>query len=141
MTVAAQPVDVLTGSEDDHVASNAVGGVVMSLYEDDTVCLDADGVAIKNYRRRGDTKRISYEAIHRVKTFEMGFWSGRHRLIGLSAGRPRNWFPWERDRRTKRLAVSLDVGRLILPTFTPDHPGTVVAMLDEMIDVSSAGDQ
>lgn len=105
----------------------------MPLYEDDTVLLDTDGVSIKNYRKRGDTKQIGYSRIEHVEVFEMGFWSGRHRLIGISAGRPRNWFPLERNRQAKHIAVALDVGRWILPTFTPDDPTAVAAILNERV--------
>ena len=105
----------------------------MTRYEDDSVLLDDEGVTIKNYRKRHDDKRISYRTIQDFELFEMGFWSGRHRLIGLSFGRPRNWFPWERNRRDKRIAVSLDVGKLILPTVTPDDPDAVAAILSEQV--------
>ena len=106
------------------------------LYDDDTVQLDDDGLSIKNSRARGASRRIEYGAIRRVETFEMGFWSGRHRVAGISPGRPRNWFAWERGRSAKQVAVALDVGTWVRPTFTPDDPGAVIAILDERVATS-----
>jgi hypothetical protein len=105
----------------------------MTHYEDTSIALDENGVTIKNYRKPGDTKRIAYQAIRSFEHFEMGFWSGRHRLIGIGFGRPRNWFQWDRDRKTKRTAISIDVGKRIFPTATPDHPDAVETILRESV--------
>ena len=59
----------------------------------------------------------------------MGFWTGRHRLVGISFGRPRNWFHWDRNRNRKSTAISLDVGGWIRPTIVPDDPEAVEEIL------------
>lgn len=105
----------------------------MTRYEDQTVLLDDDGLTIKNYRKPGDAKRIPYGSIEDFEVFEMGFWSGRHRLVGISIGRPRNWFPWDRNRSDKRKAISLDVGKRILPTIAPDDPQAVETILRDIV--------
>ena len=105
----------------------------MTQYEDTSITLDEDGVTIKNYRRPGDTKRIAYQTIRSFEPFEMGFWSGRHRLVGIGFGRPRNWFQWDRDRKNKLTAISIDVGKRILPTVTPDDPDAVARILRESV--------
>lgn len=101
-------------------------------YEDDSILLNADHLTIKNYRRPGDMKRVSYTAIRSFESFEMGFWSGRHRLVGIGFGRPRAWFQWDRGRRGKSTAISIDIGKRILPTVTPDDPEAVEAVLREL---------
>lgn len=108
-------------------------GLSVPDYEDDTVELDAEGVRIKSYRGPGNAKHIPYPAIRDFEVFEMGFWSGRHRLVGLPLGKPRNWFHWDRNRRGKTTAIGLDVGRLIRPTIVPDDPTAVGAILDQVV--------
>jgi hypothetical protein len=101
----------------------------MTAYQDDTVLLDEAAVTIQNYWRPGGSKRIAYTEIKDLERFEMGFWSGRHRLVGISLGRPRNWFPWDSTRNGKTSAISLDVGGLLHPTIVPDDPEVVEEIL------------
>jgi hypothetical protein len=98
-------------------------------YEDATVALDLDGVTIESYRWKGDVKRVPYEKIRDVEVFEMGFWSGKFRVVGISFGRPRNWFPWGRSEHNLSTAISLDVGGWLRPTLVPDDPAAVERML------------
>jgi hypothetical protein len=105
----------------------------MTHYEDKSIALDDEGLTIKNYRKRGDTKHIAYSAIRSFEAFEMGFWTGRHRLVGIGLGRPRNWFQWDRDRNSKHTAISIDVGKRIFPTTTPDDPAAVETILRETV--------
>ncbi len=101
----------------------------MARYEDEAIALDDDAVTIKSYRRPGDAKHIEYASIRNIEVFEMGFWTGRHRVVGMSLGRPRNWFHWDRDRGNKRTAISLDVGGWTRPTIVPDDPKAVEEIL------------
>ena len=55
--------------------------------------------------------------------------SGRYRLVGMSFGRPRNWFAWDRNRNSKRIAISLDVGKWIRPTVVPEDPDAAEEIL------------
>ena len=105
----------------------------MADYEDDTVELDAEGLRIKSYRGPGRAKHILYREIRDFEVFEMGFWSGRYRLVGMPLAKPRNWFPWDRNRRGKTTAIGLDVGRLIRPTIVPDNPTAVIEILREVL--------
>ena len=101
----------------------------MTHHEDDAILLDDDGVTIKSYRRPGDARRIEYRSIRNFEVFQMGFWTGRYRLVGISFGRPRNWFHWDRNRGSKRTAISLDVGGWIRPTIVPQDPKAVEEIL------------
>jgi len=106
----------------------------MSRYEDDTVLLDDDGLTIKSYRKPRDEKRIEYRSIRSFETFETGLFTGRHRLVGINPGKPRNWFHWGRGRSDKRTAISLDVGGWIYPTIVPDDPDAVEEVLGGVLD-------
>jgi hypothetical protein len=97
---------------------------------DPTIDCDDDGLTINDYRKPGDVKRIEYRSIQGYEIFEMGFWTGRHRVVGISFGRPRNCFPWDRDRKEKSTAISLDVGGWIRPTLVPDDPAAVAEILN-----------
>jgi hypothetical protein len=105
--------------------------VNVARYEDEVILLDDDAVTIKTYRKPGDARRIEYGSIRNVESFEMGLWSGRYRLVGMSFGRPRNWFAWDKRRNDKRIAIGLDVGKWIRPTFVPEDPDTAEEVLRE----------
>jgi hypothetical protein len=105
----------------------------MSRYEDDTILLDDTALTIASYRRPGDARRVEYGSIRSFQIFEMGFWTGRHRLVGISLGRPRNWIHWGRNRGDKRTAISLDVGAWIRPTIVPDDAEAVAEILYEAV--------
>ena len=104
-----------------------------ALYQDETVVLDDLGLTIKSLRWRGDERRITYGDIEHTEMFEMGLWSGRFRLVGISFGRPRSWFPRGRSRTNKSVAIALDLGRLIHPVIVPDDPLVVNALLGEAL--------
>ena len=103
----------------------------LNTYEDDTVEIDGNNVTIKRYFIRGRSKVIPLSSIRGVETFDMGPLTGRWRIIGLGPGRPRSWFAWDRKRRTKSVAISLDVGRWIRPAFSPSDPAAVAQILEE----------
>ena len=106
----------------------------MARYEDEVILLDEEAVTIKSYRKPGDAKRIEYSSIRNVERFEMGFWSGRLRLVGMSFGRPRDWFAWDRNRNKNRVAISLDVGKWIRPTVVPEDPDAAEQILREAVE-------
>jgi hypothetical protein len=101
----------------------------MADYEDDSIVVDEQGIRIKSYRRPGDSKFVPFGDIGEYEVFEMGFWTGRHQLVGLSPGRPRNWFHWDRKRRDKTTAIGLEVGGWIRPTIVPDDATSVAELL------------
>ncbi len=105
----------------------------MNNYEDDAILIDDDGLTIKSYRWPGNAKHIEFGSIRDLEVFELGFWTGRHRLVGISLGRPHNWFHWDRHRSSKRLAISLDVGGWIRPTIVPNDPEAVEERLREAL--------
>ena len=101
------------------------------MYEDDTVRVDSEGVGIKDYYRTGKAKHIGLDRIRSVETFTMGYLSGKWRVIGLGPAKLRNWFAWDTSRGSKSTAISLDLGKWIRPTFAPDDPEAVAAIIEE----------
>ena len=110
----------------------------MISYEDETIELDNEGVRIKNYRGPGDSKYVPYNRIQDFEVFEVGFWTGRHRLVGIPMGRPHNWFHWNRKRSNKNIAIGLETGRWIRPTIVPDDALAVQEILQAKIQNSNS---
>lgn len=106
----------------------------MSGYEDDAILIDDAVLTIGSYRWPGDAKRIDLASIRSFEVFQMGFFTGRHRLVGMGIGRPRNWFHWGRGRGDRRTAISLDVGGLVYPTIVPEDPAAVEEILRAAVD-------
>ncbi len=111
----------------------------MTRYEDATIRIDDDIVVIKGGGPLRRDRHINRADIHGVETFEMGLWSGRARLVGISPLRPRNWFYWDRARRHKTIAVGIDLGRFLRPTVTPDVPETVAQLLHPQAEPHQPG--
>ena len=103
----------------------------MNLYQDDSMFLDEDGIAITSYLYPGHRRHIPYAAIGGYEVIELGSFSGRHRLVGLGFRRPRHFFHWDRTRSTKTHSLALDTGRFIHPVISPDDLDRVVQLLDE----------
>ena len=101
----------------------------MNTYEDAVVAIDDELQTNKSYRYTGDEYRIPLSTIRSVEHFAMGFWSGKYRVVGISFGRLRSWFARGRSATNRTHAISLDVDRLIKPTFVPDDPQAVADLL------------
>lgn len=97
----------------------------MTIYQDDTVTVTEDGLTLRSYRWRGDKRTIPADSIRDVERFDMGLWSGRYRLVGISFGRPRSWFAFGKSTTNRTTALSIDDGSVIKPTFVPDDPTAV----------------
>jgi hypothetical protein len=103
-----------------------------ALYEDGQVRLDRSGITIRRYYFPFATgKRIPYMRIRDVQGRRMGALTGKGRLWG--SGDLRHWAPLDLGRWRKETAVVLDLGRHIRPTFTPDDPDRVLAILREQV--------
>ena len=102
----------------------------MNIYEDAVVTIDDELVTIKSYRYRNDAYRIPLHTIRSVEHFAMGFWSGKYRVVGMGFGRLRSWFARGRSATNRTHAISLDIGRVVKPTFVPDDPQAVEDLLD-----------
>lgn len=102
----------------------------MKLYEDANLCLDEDGLTVKNYFGPGHRRAIAYREIVDHEVIELGPLTGRHRLVGLGLRRPRHFFHWDRSRSSKAHAIALDVGGTIRPVITPDDHRKVLDVLE-----------
>lgn len=100
-----------------------------NLYEDRNLSIDQDGLTVHNVYRPGQRTRIPFDAIRDATLVPLGFFTGRHQLIGLGPFRPRLWFQWDRARSTKRQGISIDRGSWLRLGITPDDPDRVLEIL------------
>ena len=105
----------------------------MGLYEDATVLVDERGITVKNNGRPGKSRMIEYGEIREAQLIDLRFGTGKYRLVGISPGRPRTFFHWDRDRTHKPVGISLDTGRWLRRAITPEDPGTVIELIEERI--------
>jgi hypothetical protein len=103
----------------------------VTIYNDDDVCLDDQGITIKNYFYPGHHRFIAYETVRSAALIELGRWSGRHRLVGIGFRRPRHFFHWDRNRSTKTHGIEIDTGRKTRTAITPTDPEPVLAAIEQ----------
>jgi hypothetical protein len=99
----------------------------MGTHDDDAVTLDETGITVKNYYLPGRPRTIRYDEIVHAEMIQLGFFTGRHQLVGIGPLRPRLFFHWDRKRSTKLHGLSLDLGRRLRLAITPDEPDRVLA--------------
>ena len=105
----------------------------MNLYEDSVIVVDAEALTIRSYRRPGRERRILLSEVRSVELITLGFWTGRVRLVGIGPGRPLHFFHWDPRRRSKRVGLSLDLGRRMKTAITPDDPERVLELITDKI--------
>lgn len=97
-------------------------------YEDKKLTIDDEGITIRDssfpFRRE---KRIEWDSIRSVEEFEMGAFTGKHRIWGM--GLRRLWFNLDPARVGKTRCFALDTGEWIKTALTPDLPAAVGAIL------------
>ena len=101
----------------------------MLRYEDSVIAVSDDTLTVKHYGRPGSPRFIPLDEIHAVEPIRLGFWTGRARLVGFGPGRPFHFFHWDRHRASKRIALSIDLGRRMKLAVTPDDPQRVLELL------------
>lgn len=103
-------------------------------YEDTTVLIDDDGITIRRYGIFGSARTVSFDAITTVTVSSLGS-LGKWRLVGWGpGGGSRNWYGWDRARRTKGTAYAFDVNRFWRPTVTPEDPKLFLAALPSNLE-------
>jgi len=105
-------------------------------YEDSTVVVDSDGIIIKRYGMFGSSRAIRFGDIEAGKALRLGS-VGRWRLVGSGpGGGTRNWYGWDKTRRSKEAAYSFDVNRFWRPTVTPDDPEAFLSALPQTVEIA-----
>ena len=100
-------------------------------YRDRVVTVDDTGLTIGAHRTTGRARRVPFHEIQDVRLIRLGALTGRNRLVGISPGRPRTYFHWDRHRRNQDLPGSkLDIGRWVRIGLTPARPSTTVLRAD-----------
>ena len=101
-------------------------------YDDGRAVLDRDGITLRRYYfPTGRSKHIPYGQIHSVEVRTMDWLSGKGR--GWGSGHPRYWLPLDTSRPRKDKLVVLDLGSYVHPSFSPDEPDRVVAILRQHV--------
>jgi hypothetical protein len=106
-----------------------------TLYEDDRITCDDDGITVKNYYFPIGRKRIAYSEIRSFDQHKMGILTGRYRIWGATD--PRYWFHLDPKRPGKSKAVVIDKGDWVKAVLTPDDPDAVLHILEEKVRRSS----
>ena len=101
----------------------------MNTYDDDVMTLDDAGITIKNYNFPDRPRHIHYRDISHAELISLSFGTGKHQLVGIGPLRPRHFFHWDRKRKTKSHAVSLDLGHWLRVAITPDDAERVFALI------------
>lgn len=99
-------------------------------YDDGLVRLDAGGLTLRRYYfPLATAKRIPYSRIKGIEERSMSLLTGKGRFWGT--GDFRHWAPLDPQRSQKDRAIILDLGTWIRPSFSPDDPDRVLAILRE----------
>lgn len=98
-------------------------------YDDGAIALDEAGLTVRDYFLPGRPRHIPFAAIVDAELIPLGFWTGRHQLMGIGPFRPRSFFPWDRKRATRSSGVSLDLGKRLRVVITPDDPDRVLELI------------
>ena len=105
-------------------------------YDDGLVSCDEDALTIRRYYVWGGSKRIPYQKIRSITTWEMTTSGGRARVWG--SGDFRHWWNLDMARPAKSVAFALDVGKHWMPTISPDDSVEVGQILAERTGLTLA---
>lgn len=100
---------------------------------DAVVTLDESGLTVRDYYLPRRPRHVRYDEIVHAEVIDLGFWTGRHQLVGIGPFRPRLFFPWDRRRAGKSQAVVIDLGKWLRIAVTPEDPDRLLATLRERI--------
>ncbi|HET8599137.1 MAG TPA: hypothetical protein VFL99_02345 [Segeticoccus sp.] len=102
------------------------------LYDDGVVTLDEGGITLRRYYfPLALSKRIRYSDVRGFEQRQMGPLTGKGRVWG--SGDLRHWTPLDLKRPQKQVAIILDVGAAVRPTFSPEDPERFVAILQQHV--------
>ena len=108
----------------------------MTVYEDEAICIDDTGITIKAYYLPGRPRQVRFDEISRAELIPLGFFTGRHQLVGIGPFRPRLFFHWDRKRATKSHAILLDRQTILHLAITPSEPEQALAVIRNRIEPS-----
>jgi hypothetical protein len=107
----------------------------MTVHDDGVVAIDDDGITISSYHLPGRSRRIPFDDVVHVELIPIGFFTGRHQLVGIGPFRPRLFFPWDRRRSTRSQAVVIDRGTPLRVAVTPPDPDRVFDLIRRRIQL------
>jgi len=100
-----------------------------SEYRDRWIECTPEGIRVRGYYFPWGTKHIPYSSIRSVERVDIGPLTGRARIWGTA--NPRYWASLDPQRRQKKAALILDLGRFVRPFLTPEDPDAVEAAIRE----------
>lgn len=103
------------------------------LYRDAWITCAADAIHIRWYYPWG-SKTVPYSRIRGAELVRMAVFAGKGRIWGTA--NPRYWASLDPRRRSKELALILDVGGPVRPYLTPDDPRAVAEIVKERTGLS-----
>lgn len=106
----------------------------MRLYEDDTLAIDETAITIKNSLLPGRSRQLRFDEISRAELIPIGFFTGRHQLVGIGPFRPRLFFHWDRTRAAKSHAIVLDRQKMLHVAITPSDVEQALAIIRRQIE-------
>lgn len=101
------------------------------LYDDGLIKLDEQSVTLRHYYLPWVSKVIPYDAIRSCQQEPMSATTGKLRIWGT--GDFHHWMPLDGRRPSKETVIVLDLGKTVLPSFTPDDPDAVMDILDSRV--------
>lgn len=95
------------------------------IYQDDKIAATADGITVKGYYPW--PKHIAYGDIRSLRRVELSALRGSGRIWGTA--NPGYWANYDTNRRSKQVALILDLGKRVQPFLTPDDPDALEAVI------------
>lgn len=108
----------------------------MTGYQDDVISIDNTGITVDSYYLPGRPRHVRFGDIARAELIPLGFFTGRHQLVGIGPLRPRLFFHWDRRRATKPLAIEIDRGTPLRLCITPSDPEKALQIIQSRIERS-----
>ena len=103
-----------------------------AVYDDGRIRCDDQELIIRWYYLWG-AKRIPYTSIRGVQNLPLTGLNAVRRWRIWGSGDFVHWWNLDPGRPDKRVALVIDVGRLVRPTITPDDPTAVASILTDRI--------
>lgn len=114
--------------------TSPIFSAVMTLYDDDAISIDETGITIKTYYLPRRPRQFRFDEICRAELIPIGFFTGRHQLVGIGPFRPRLFFAWDRNRSSKSHTLVLDRQKMLHAAITPSDPEQALGIIRGRIE-------
>lgn len=110
------------------------------LYQDEKITCDEDGLTIKGYYFPLPTeKRVLYSDLEKIEYYPLTTHTGKYKYWG---GTFKYWLNLDWKRHQKSTGIVLrQTGKWNVPIITPEHPDTVLKILEEKTGIKPVPEQ